>query len=94
MANNIEHNIRVAIYTRVSSQEQAEKGTSLESQSEQLEAFCAAQKWEVFNHYVDGGFSGKDGNRPACNHYGETQKPVILKKSPCGSSTVSQETRD
>ena len=65
MENNIEHIIRIAIYTRVSSQEQAEKGTSLESQAEQLEAFCKAQKWEVFNQYTDGGFSGKDGNRPA-----------------------------
>ena len=65
MINNIEHLVRVAIYTRVSSQEQAEKGTSLESQAEQLEAFCKAQKWEVFNQYTDGGFSGKDGNRPA-----------------------------
>jgi len=65
MENNTEHITRVAIYTRVSSQEQAEKGTSLESQAEQLESFCKGQKWEVFNHYVDGGFSGKDGNRPA-----------------------------
>jgi len=65
MENNIEHTIRVAIYTRVSSQEQAEKGTSLESQAEQLEAFCKAQKWEVFNQYTDPGFSGKDGKRPA-----------------------------
>ena len=65
MENNTEHITRVAIYTRLSSQEQAEKGTSLESQAEQLESFCKGQKWEVFNHYVDGGFSGKDGNRPA-----------------------------
>ena len=64
MENNIEHVIRVAIYTRVSSQEQAEKGTSLESQAEQLETFCKAQKWEVFNHYTDPGFSGKDDKRP------------------------------
>jgi hypothetical protein len=47
MVNNVEHVIRVAIYTRVSSQEQAEKGTSLESQAEQLEGFCKAQKWEL-----------------------------------------------
>jgi predicted site-specific integrase-resolvase len=32
MENNIEHTIRAAIYTRVSSAEQAEKGASLESQ--------------------------------------------------------------
>jgi DNA invertase Pin-like site-specific DNA recombinase len=45
MVNTAEHIIRVAIYTRVSSQEQADNGTSLESQAEQLEAFCKGQKW-------------------------------------------------
>ena len=64
MVNSTDHIVRVAIYRRVSSAEQAEKGTSLESQSEQLEAFCKVQHWEIFNNYVDGGFSGKDGNRP------------------------------
>jgi site-specific DNA recombinase len=64
MVNDTDRIIRVAIYTRVSSQEQAEKGTSLESQSEQLESFCNSQKWEIFNLYVDAGFSGKDDNRP------------------------------
>ena len=62
--NSTDHIIRVAIYTRVSSQEQAEKGTSLESQAEQLESFCKGQKWEIFNHYTDPGFSGKDDKRP------------------------------
>ena len=62
--NNVDHIIRVAIYTRVSSAEQAESGTSLETQAEQLETFCKGQGWEIFNHYVDGGFSGKDDSRP------------------------------
>ena len=64
MVNNIDHTIRVAIYTRVSSQEQVDNGTSLESQAEQLEAFCKSQKWEIFNQYTDPGFSGKDDKRP------------------------------
>ena len=64
MVNNADRVPRVAVYARVSTQEQAEKGTSLESQSEQLEAFCKAQRWEIFNHYVDSGFSGKDDKRP------------------------------
>jgi site-specific DNA recombinase len=64
MVNDTDRIIRVAIYTRVSSQEQADKGTSLESQSEQLEAFCKGQKWEIFNQYTDPGFSGKDDKRP------------------------------
>ena len=62
--NNTEHVVRVAIYTRVSSQEQVDNGTSLESQCEELESFCKGQKWEIFNHYVDGGFSGKNDARP------------------------------
>jgi len=64
MVNNTEHIVRVAIYTRVSSQEQADNGTSLESQAEQLAAFCKGQKWEIFNQYTDPGFSGKDDKRP------------------------------
>jgi len=62
--NSPDHTIRVAIYTRVSSQEQVDNGTSLESQAEQLEAFCKSQKWEIFNQYTDPGFSGKDDKRP------------------------------
>ena len=77
-----------------SSQEQAEKGTSLESQAEQLEAFCKAQKWEVFNQYTDGGFSGKDDKRPGLNLYGGMPKPVTLKRSPFGSWTVLLGTSD
>jgi len=77
MENNIEHIIRVAIYTRVSSAEQAEKGTSLESQAEQLEAFCKAQKWEVFNQYTDGGFSGKMATAPRCKLYDGMQGRLL-----------------
>jgi site-specific DNA recombinase len=64
MVNSPDHIIRAAIYTRVSSQEQVDNGTSLESQAEQLEAFCKGQKWEIFNQYTDAGFSGKDDKRP------------------------------
>ena len=80
MENNIEHITRVAIYTRVSSQEQAEKGTSLESQAEQLEAFCKAQKWEVFNQYTDGGFSGKDDKRPGLESLRRDSKAGYFEK--------------
>ncbi len=56
--------IRVAVYARVSTQEQAVEGTSLEYQSEQLEKYCESQGWEIFQIYVDAGYTGKDGNRP------------------------------
>ena len=58
--------VRVAVYARVSTQEQAVEGTSLEHQSEQLEKYCESQGWEIFQPYVDAGYTGKDDNRPGC----------------------------
>jgi len=64
MVNNADHIIRVAVYTRVSTQEQAEKGTSLDVQDSQLKAFCQAQGWAITNSYTDAGLSGKNDERP------------------------------
>ena len=63
--NNTEHVVRVAIYSRVSTAEQADSNTSLDFQSGQLTNYCHLQGWEIFQNYVDPGFTGKDGNRPA-----------------------------
>lgn len=57
--------VRVAIYTRVSTDDQAEEGYSLDAQKERLEAYCEAQGWDVAGIYVDDGFSGKKSKRPA-----------------------------
>jgi site-specific DNA recombinase len=65
MVNHTDHIIRVAIYTRVSSQEQADTNTSLDFQSDQLTNYCHLQGWEIFQTYTDPGFTGKDNNRPA-----------------------------
>ncbi len=59
-----DHQIKVAIYSRVSTQEQATEGTSLEFQSQQTEAYCRAQGWTISHSYTDPGFTGKDGDRP------------------------------
>ncbi len=56
---------RVAIYTRVSTDDQAEEGYSLDAQMERLEAYCEAQGWEVTERYVDEGFTGRSTRRPA-----------------------------
>ncbi len=64
MNNNGSGLVRVATYARVSTQEQALEGTSLEFQDSQLAAFCQLQGWTIINSYTDPGFSGKDGNRP------------------------------
>ena len=56
--------VRVAVYARVSTQEQAVEGTSLEHQSEQLEKYCESQGWVIAGKYTDPGYTGKDDNRP------------------------------
>jgi len=57
--------IRVALYTRVSTDEQAKEGFSLASQSTRLRAYALAQGWEVAAEYMDDGHSGRTAKRPA-----------------------------
>ena len=53
-----------AIYIRVSTQEQAELGFSLNAQQEALENYSKALGYEIFKVYKDSGKSAKDMNRP------------------------------
>lgn len=56
---------KVAIYIRVSTQEQAKEGYSISAQKDKLIAYCKAKNWLIYDIYVDGGFSGGNLNRPA-----------------------------
>lgn len=58
---------RVAIYARVSTQEQAENGNSLEFQIDKLKAYCQLHEYKVVGEYVDAGVSGAKSERPALN---------------------------
>ena len=51
---------RVAIYTRVSTVEQAEEGYSIDEQERLLIEFCDKNNYEVYETYSDKGISGKD----------------------------------
>lgn len=56
----------VAIYTRVSTNDQAREGHSLEEQEKRLKARCISNDYIVYNVYTDAGISGKSTeNRPA-----------------------------
>ena len=55
---------KVAIYIRVSTQEQAKEGYSIEAQKDKLLAYCKAKNWLPFDIYIDGGFSGGNIDRP------------------------------
>lgn len=49
-----------AIYTRVSSREQAIDGYSLDAQERLLIDFCKAKKYNIYKIYSDEGISAKD----------------------------------
>lgn len=55
----------VAAYIRVSTDEQADKGNSLNEQQERLKAYCVAMGWSEPTFYIDDGYSAKDLRRPA-----------------------------
>jgi site-specific DNA recombinase len=58
----------IAIYCRVSTDEQAREGVSLEEQRERLLAYCRAMGWNTEPlQFIDDGYSAKDTNRPALN---------------------------
>jgi len=55
---------RAALYARVSTEDQAERGYSLEAQRVRLRSYCSAQGWDIAGEYVDDGYTGRDTRRP------------------------------
>lgn len=55
---------KVAIYARVSTTNQADEGYSIDGQIDSLEKYCDAMGWEIYNKYIDAGFSGGSLKRP------------------------------
>lgn len=56
--------MRVAAYIRVSTDEQAEKGNSLNEQGERLDAYCKVMGWPKPKLYTDDGYSAGTLKRP------------------------------
>jgi len=63
-AKNDASPVQVAIYLRVSTEEQVE-GHSLDEQLRQCQAFIKQQGWTVYKVYCDEGYSGTHTRRPA-----------------------------
>ncbi|HKZ47458.1 MAG TPA: recombinase family protein [Thermoplasmata archaeon] len=55
----------MALYTRVSTEDQAKEGFSLKAQAQRLRDYVRAHEWEVAAEYVDDGHSGRSAKRPA-----------------------------
>lgn len=60
--NNVK---KTAIYVRVSTQDQAMEGYSIEQQTEALTKYCEARGWDACRVFCDAGYSGSNTNRPA-----------------------------
>ncbi len=56
--------MRAAVYVRVSTEEQAQEGYSLDSQKEVLTNYCISEEWNVSKIYEDDGYSGRNIKRP------------------------------
>jgi site-specific DNA recombinase len=58
-----------AIYIRVSTDEQANEGFSIEAQKRRLLAYAESQDWTVTDIFIDDGYSAKDTNRPELQRF-------------------------
>ena len=77
--------MRVAIYTRVSTQEQVTNGYSIDEQEVKAKKYCEALGWTVYKVYRDGGYSGANMDRPALKQmirdaeHGKFNKVLVFK---------------
>ncbi len=56
--------MRVALYVRVSTEDQAREGYSLDAQERRLIGYCTLRDWEIGDISRDEGFSGTNTGRP------------------------------
>ena len=57
--------VRAVAYLRVSTDDQAREGYSLDAQRACIRAYCAAKGYELIREFEDDGFSGRTMKRPA-----------------------------
>ncbi|MFC1944698.1 recombinase family protein [Chloroflexota bacterium] len=55
---------KAALYVRVSTEEQAREGTSIDAQLDRLRHYAKFKSWHIVGEFKDEGVSGKDDNRP------------------------------
>lgn len=57
--------MRAALYVRVSTEDQAREGFSLDAQMKKLEAHCRVMGLTPVRRFIDDGYSGRNTDRPA-----------------------------
>lgn len=62
---------KVGIYCRLSIEDRDKAGggdsESIQNQKQMLRAYCEERNWEIYDIYIDDGYSGVDKSRPAFN---------------------------
>lgn len=82
------------IYTRVSTQDQADSGAGLNAQLDACRSFAAIQGWEVSGEYSDAGVSGtadldkRTGLMTAINELGKGDVLLVAKRDRIGRDVV------
>ena len=77
--------MRVIIYVRVSTQEQAKEGYSIQEQIDRLQKYCDAMGWTLVKVYTDPGYTGATMDRPALSQMirdvkaGKADKVLVYK---------------
>lgn len=77
--------VKVGIYIRVSTQEQAEAGYSIHEQEDRLKKYAEINNWIIYKVYSDPGYSGAKLERPALTEMikdiekGKIQKVLVYK---------------
>lgn len=85
--------MRAAIYVRVSTQEQAESGTSLATQRQRCISYVESRGWETAEVFAEEGVSGTAVSRPALDRLmaaarsGEVEAIVVTKLDRLGRSS-------
>ena len=70
----------VGLYPRVSTQEQAENGYSIDEQIDRMTKYCEAMGWQIYKVYTDAGFSGASLKRPALQQLIQDVKSKRIEK--------------
>jgi len=89
-----EKTLKAIGYCRVSTEEQAREGVSLDAQAEQIRRYCELYDLSLVDVLIDEGRSGKDMDRPAMRELmarveqGEVEAVVFYKLDRVGRNTV------
>ncbi len=90
-----ENGTRAALYVRVSTEDQVEKGSSIDAQVEFLNDWAVKEGYVAVETYIDDGYSGKNLERPALQRLIKDAENELFNVVLCyHNDRLSRDTRD